>query len=98
MCPLYYGFITPSIKELILCIHYLARLMEEEDFLHDICLTVLFSSRAVRFAAILDASGKLIVGKYRKEFKAPRNLVSYLIITVAREITSSIWIICFLIL
>jgi hypothetical protein len=45
---------------------YLARLMEEEDFLHEICLTALFSSRAVRFAAVLDASGKLIVGKYRK--------------------------------
>jgi hypothetical protein len=57
---------------------YLARLMEEEDFLHEICLTALFSRRAVRFAAVHDPSGKLIVGKYRKGIQnASRPSISY---------------------
>ena len=60
--------------------------MEEEDFLHEICLTVLFSSRAARFAAVLDARGKLIVGKYRKGIQcASRPLVSYLIIIITSQ-------------
>lgn len=40
--------------------------MEELDFLHEVCLTALFSNRVVKFAAILDNTGKLIVGKFRK--------------------------------
>jgi hypothetical protein len=39
--------------------------MQELDFFHEICLTALFSSLAVKFAAILDIHGKLIVGEYR---------------------------------
>ncbi|HET7344668.1 MAG TPA: hypothetical protein VFJ05_02200 [Nitrososphaeraceae archaeon] len=40
--------------------------MEECDFLDDTCLTVLSASKDVIFAAVVDANGKLIVGKYRK--------------------------------
>lgn len=39
--------------------------MEELDFLHEVCLTALFSNRVVKFAAVLDNNGKLIVGKFR---------------------------------
>ena len=41
-------------------------LLEELDFLHEVCLTALFSNRVVKFAAVLDNNGKLIVGEYRK--------------------------------
>ena len=40
--------------------------MEESDFLDEICLTALSASKHVSFAAVVDANGKLIVGKYRK--------------------------------
>jgi hypothetical protein len=41
-------------------------LLEELDFLHEVCLTALFSNRVVKFAAVLDNNGKLIVGECRK--------------------------------
>jgi hypothetical protein len=41
--------------------------MEEKDFLHEICLTILFASRAVKFCAVVDISGKLVVGERRKD-------------------------------
>jgi hypothetical protein len=40
--------------------------LEELDFLHEVCLTALFSNRVVKFAAVLDNNGKLLVGEYRK--------------------------------
>lgn len=40
--------------------------MDELDFLHEVCLTALFSNRVVKFAAVLDNNGKLLVGEYRK--------------------------------
>jgi hypothetical protein len=40
--------------------------MQELDFFHEICLTALFSSLAVKFASVLDIDGKLIVGEYRR--------------------------------
>ncbi|MDQ6865924.1 MAG: hypothetical protein M3044_19105 [Thermoproteota archaeon] len=40
--------------------------MEELDFLHEVCLTALFSNRVVKFAGVLDNNGKLLVGEYRK--------------------------------
>jgi hypothetical protein len=39
--------------------------LEELDFLHEVCLTALFSNRVVKFAAVLDNNGKLLVGEYR---------------------------------
>ncbi len=44
----------------------LSALLEELEFLHEVCLTALFSNRVVKFAVVLDNNGKLIVGEYRK--------------------------------
>lgn len=40
--------------------------MEELDFLYEACLIALFSNRFVKFAAVLDNNGKLIIAEYRK--------------------------------
>ena len=40
--------------------------MEEVDFFHEICLIVLYASRAVKFAAVVDSKGKLILAKFKK--------------------------------
>src|SRR5215467_2192790 len=40
--------------------------MEEVDFFHEICLISLYSSRAVKFAAVVDSKGKLILAKFKK--------------------------------
>src|SRR5215469_8534750 len=39
--------------------------MEEVDFFHEICLISLYASRAVKFAAVVDSKGKLILAKAR---------------------------------
>jgi hypothetical protein len=43
--------------------------MEERDFLYEMCLAALCMSREVKFAAVIDNNGKLIVGKYRKKIQ-----------------------------
>jgi hypothetical protein len=43
--------------------------MEERDFLHEICLTALSAGKAVKFAAVVDKTAKLIVGEYRKNIQ-----------------------------
>jgi hypothetical protein len=40
--------------------------LEEWDFLDETCLTALYASKDVSFAAVVDINGKLIIGKYRK--------------------------------
>ena len=45
--------------------------MEERDFLHEICLTVLCVSKDVKFAGVVDSNGKLLVGEYRKNIQSP---------------------------
>jgi hypothetical protein len=40
--------------------------LEEVDFFHEICLIALYSSRAVKFAAVVDCKGKLILAKFKK--------------------------------
>ena len=40
--------------------------MEEADFFHEICLVALYASRAVKFAAVVDSKGKLILAKFKK--------------------------------
>ena len=40
--------------------------MEEADFFHEICLVSLYASRAVKFAAVVDSKGKLILAKLKK--------------------------------
>ncbi len=39
---------------------------KENEFLHDLCIKTLKLDRRVRFAGVMDDSGKLLVGKYRK--------------------------------
>ena len=41
-------------------------LLEETDFFHEICLIALYASRAVKFTAVVDSNGKLILGKFKK--------------------------------
>ena len=45
-------------------------LLEELDFLHETSLTGLFSNRFVKFVAVLDNNGKLIVGESRKDIQS----------------------------
>ena len=40
--------------------------MEELDFFHEICLISLYASRALKFAAVVDSKGKLILAKFKK--------------------------------
>ncbi len=40
--------------------------MEEADFFHEICLISLYASKAVKFAAVVDSKGKLILAKSKK--------------------------------
>jgi hypothetical protein len=40
--------------------------LEEADFFHEICLISLYASRAVKFAAVVDSKGKLILAKSKK--------------------------------
>ena len=40
--------------------------MEEADFFHEICLVALYTSRAVKFAGVVDSKGKLILAKFKK--------------------------------
>jgi hypothetical protein len=40
--------------------------LEEADFFHEICLIALYASRAVKFTAVVDSNGKLILGKFKK--------------------------------
>ncbi len=39
--------------------------MEEADLFHEICLISLYASRAVKFAAVVDSKGKLILAKFK---------------------------------
>lgn len=50
----------------IMCPTYVTQYLEELDFLHEACLTALFSNRLVKFASVLDYNGKLIIAEYRK--------------------------------
>jgi hypothetical protein len=40
--------------------------LEEADFFHEICLMALYASRSVKFAAVVDSKGKLILAKFKK--------------------------------
>jgi|tagenome__1003787_1003787.scaffolds.fasta_scaffold19467942_1 hypothetical protein len=43
--------------------------MEERDFFCEICLTALYTSKDVRFSAVVDDTGKLIVAENKKGFQ-----------------------------
>jgi hypothetical protein len=40
--------------------------MEELDFFDEICLVSLYASKTVRFTAVVDSKGKLIMGKFKR--------------------------------
>jgi hypothetical protein len=40
--------------------------MEELDFFEEICLTSLYATKAVKFAAVVDSNGKMVTGKFSK--------------------------------
>jgi hypothetical protein len=40
--------------------------MEERDFFEEVCLVSLYATRAVKFTAVVDLYGKIVVGKFRK--------------------------------
>jgi hypothetical protein len=40
--------------------------LEEVDFFHEICLIALYASRYVKFAAVVDSKGKLILAKFKR--------------------------------
>jgi hypothetical protein len=44
---------------------------EETDFLQCLCDSILNAAKTVRFAGIVDDAGRLLVGKYRPDIKAP---------------------------
>jgi hypothetical protein len=43
--------------------------MEQRDFFCEICLTALYTSKDVRFSAVVDDTGKLIVAENKKGFQ-----------------------------
>src|SRR5215208_1588676 len=60
--------------------------MEERDFLHEICLTVLCVSKDVKFAGVVDSNGKLLVGEYRKNIQKNNSFfLSYLAPAIKRR-------------
>jgi hypothetical protein len=45
--------------------------MEERDYFRDLCMEVLKADKNIRFAGVIDDSGKLLVGEYRKDIESP---------------------------
>ena len=42
--------------------------MEERDFFEEVCLISLYATKAVKFTAVVDSDGCIVVGKFRKGF------------------------------
>jgi hypothetical protein len=40
--------------------------MEELDFFEEICLNSLYATKAVKFAAVVDSDGRMLIGKFKK--------------------------------
>jgi hypothetical protein len=40
--------------------------LEEFDFFEEVCLTSLYATKAVKFAAVVDSNGTMLTGKFRK--------------------------------
>jgi hypothetical protein len=45
--------------------------MEEREYFKELCMGVLKSDNNIRFAGVIDDSGKLLVGEYRKDIDSP---------------------------
>lgn len=44
---------------------------EERDFLQKLCESLLNADRTVRFAGVVDSTGKLLIGRYRADIPSP---------------------------
>ena len=44
---------------------------DERDFLQKLCESILGADKAVRFAGVVDNSGKLLMGRYRPDIPIP---------------------------
>ena len=45
--------------------------MEEREFLRGLCSTILSANKNIRFAGVIDETGKLLAGEYRGNIDAP---------------------------
>ncbi|AFU59166.1 MAG: hypothetical protein QXX64_04875 [Nitrososphaera sp.] len=45
--------------------------MEEREYFRELCMGVLQADRNIRFAGVIDDTGKLLVGEYRKDIESP---------------------------
>jgi hypothetical protein len=45
--------------------------MEEREYFRESCMEVLKADNSIRFAGVIDDSGKLLVGEYRKDIESP---------------------------
>jgi hypothetical protein len=45
--------------------------VEEREYLSEVCFTALGIDKKVRFAGIVDERGRLLLGRYRKDIRAP---------------------------
>jgi hypothetical protein len=45
--------------------------MEEREYFKELCNEVLKADRNIRFAGVIDETGKLLVGEYREDIESP---------------------------
>jgi hypothetical protein len=45
--------------------------MEEREFLRGLCSTVLSANKNIRFAGVIDETGRLLAGEYRSNIESP---------------------------
>jgi hypothetical protein len=45
--------------------------LEEHEFFNELCHLALSADKNVRFAGVVDNTGKLLTGRYRKDIRAP---------------------------
>jgi hypothetical protein len=46
-------------------------MMEEREYFRELCTAVLKADKNIRFAGVIDDTGKLLVGEYRKDIESP---------------------------
>lgn len=45
--------------------------MEEREFLRGLCSTILSANKYIRFAGVIDGTGRLLAGEYRSNIESP---------------------------
>lgn len=45
--------------------------LEEHEFFNELCQLALSADKNIRFAGVVDNTGKLLTGRYRKDIRAP---------------------------